>query len=324
MKRTLFWMVILMLGVTACTPATPVANLIPVRLPVGYIPNVQFAPLYVGLEKGYFLEEGLDVSIDYSMENDNVALVGAEKIPFAVVSGEQVLLGRSQGLPVTYVMAWYQQYPVGIVAKQEQGIRQPADLKGKRIGTPVLFGASYIGLRAILAAGGLTESDVQIEVTGFNQVETLSTDRVQASVIYVSNEPIQLRSKGYAVDVIGVNDYIKLVGNGLITNEYTLKNNPELVRRMVRAMLKSLKTAQADPQAAYEISKKYVENLAKADATVQKEVLATSIALWGDDRMGYSDPQAWENMQRVMLEMGLLQTPVDLSKAYSNDYLPGK
>lgn len=324
MKKLIIALLLLSL-LAACAPqAAPTQALVPVSLPVGYIPNVQFAPLYVAIENGYFREEGLDVTVDYSMENDNLALIGAGRLEFAIVSGEQVLLARAQGLPVVYTAAWYQQYPVGIVAKSEQGIQTPADLKGKKIAVPVLAGASYIGLRALLSAGGLQESDVELDVVGFTQAEMVATDHDDAAVIYVANEPVQLEARGYTVDVLRVSDYLPMVANGLATSEQMLRDNPERVQKMIRALLRGIQAAAADPDAAFEICKKYVDNLATGDPETQKKVLAASIELWKADRLGYSDPQAWENMQSILLEMGLLKAPLDLSVAYTNQYVPEK
>lgn len=322
MPRKLTTLLLIAILITACAPQAAPQKLTDVRLPVGYVPNIQFAPLYIALEKGYFREAGFNVTIDYSMETDNVALVGAGQIPFAIVSGEQVLLGRAQGLPVTYVMAWYQKFPVGVVAKTGQNIRAPADLKGKRIGIPGLYGASYIGFRALLSQAGLQEQDVTLDAIGFNQVEALATDQEQAGVIYVTNEPIQLRAQGYDVDVIKVSDYLQLVSNGLITSEKIIKEDPGMVRRMVQALLKATQDAIANPNEAYEISKKYVEALAQADEKLQKQVLDASIELWKAERPGFSAPQSWENMHKVLLDMGMLKQPLDLKNAYSNDYLP--
>ena len=108
-KKFLLFSLTLTLLLTACSPqAAAPTEMQKISLPVGYIPNIQFAPFYVAIDKGYYRDAGLDVSLDYSFETDGVALTGAGELPFAVVSGEQVLLGRSQGLPVTYILAWYQ------------------------------------------------------------------------------------------------------------------------------------------------------------------------------------------------------------------------
>ena len=292
-----------------------------VRIPLGYIPNTQFAPLYVAVERGYFADVGIEVEFDYSFETDAVALVGANELQFAVVSGEQVLLARAQGLPVVYVAAWYQEYPVSVAAKTEQGILSPADLRGKTIGLPGLYGANYIGLRALLHAGGLTEADVTLDSIGYTQVEALAAGRDQAVSVYTANEPVQLRAQGYELTELRVADYVQLASNGLITNEKTIAENPDLVRRMVNAFLRGLNDAIADPESAYQISTKYVEGLG-ADDPVQQQVLATSIELWRAAHLGYSDPAAWENMQTVLLDMGLLTGPLDLSKAFTNEFVP--
>lgn len=321
--------VLLMLGMAIALSAcgrSEVQNeagaLTKIRLPVGYIPNIQFAPLYVSVEKGFFREAGFDVEFDYKFETDGVALVGAGELPFAVVSGEQVLLARAQGLPVTYVAAWYQQYPVSVVARSEAEVIVPQDLKGKKIGLPGLFGANYIGLRALLNAGRLDEKEVRLDSIGFNQVESILAGTQDIIVGYTANEPIQLRAQGVAVTEIRVADYTQLAANGILTNEKFLAENPELVRAFVGAFLKGLQYTIDNPEEAYTLSGAHIPNFADLDTQVQKQVLATSIEQWKAERLGYSDPQAWENMQEVLLDMGLLTEELDLSKAFTNEFIP--
>ena len=322
MKKLSYFVFCILFLLSACGAKPPAKPLIHVRLPLGYIPDIQFAPLYVAVEKGYFADAGIQVEFDYSMETDITALVGANQIQFGVVSGDQVLLARAKGLPVVYVAAWYQQYPVSVVAKSGQGIHTPSDLRGKSIGLPGMYGANYIGLRALLQAGGLSESDVKLDSIGYTQVEALATDRDQVVSVYTTNEPVQLRARGYDLTELRVADYVQLASNGLITNEKTISENPKLIRGMVKAILRGVADTIADQQSAYQTSLAYVENLAQADTTVQKQVLATSIGLWKADRLGYSNPKSWENMQTVLIDMGFLTQPQDLSKAFTNDFLP--
>jgi len=313
------------IALSAC--ATPQSTneagpLTKVNLPMGYIPNIQFAPFYVAIQKGYFREAGIEIEFDYKFETDGIKLVGSGELPFALASGEQVLLARAQGLPVTYVAAWYQQYPVSVVAKSELGIVVPQDLKGKKIGLPGLYGASYVGLQALLFQAKMSESDVTLDSIGFNQVDLLAAGQQDIVVGYTANEPIQLRARGIPVTEIRVADYVELASNGILASEKVINENPEMVRAFVGAFLKGLADTVANPDEAFQLSESYIPNFADLDADVQKQVLETSIEQWKAQRLGYSDPQAWENMQDVLLEMGLITAKMDLSKAYTNEFVP--
>jgi len=91
---------------------------------------------------------------------------------------------------------------------------------------------------------------------------------------------------------------------------------------MTAAFLKGLEDTVANPDEAYNISKNYVPDLAKADESTQKEILRRTIELWKTQHYGESDPQAWQNMQTTLLKMGLLKQPLDVNKAFTNEFVP--
>ncbi len=315
---------IIVLFVFLITAAVCTAEADQVNLPCGYVPNVQFAPLYVGLEKGFFAEENIDLTLDHSMETDVVALVGAGRLPFGICSGEQVLLGREQGLPLVYITNWYQNYPVGILALKESGIETMQDLKGKRVGIPMLSGASYIGLEAMLGLAGMKDSDIKLESVGYAQAELLVTGKIDAAVVYTINEPVQLRELGYETVLFSAADMTKMVGNGMVSNEKMIKENPDLVGRMVRAFVKSIRWTKENPEEAFDICKKYVDGLADAEnPELQMQVLLATADYFDAGPLGYgfSDPEAWDNMADVMKTMGMYSGS-DTSAAYTNEFIP--
>jgi NitT/TauT family transport system substrate-binding protein len=257
---------------TTTTEDTSTDKVEQIRLPMGFIPNVQFAPFYVALERDYFADEGIELEFDYSFETEGVQLVAANELPFAVASGDQVILARAQGLPVVYVAEWWQQFPVAVVSLAETGITSPADLAGRTVGVPELFGASYIGWQALLNATGLDPSQVELVTIGYSQVPSLSEGRVEAAVVYANNEPVLLEQTGMAINLISVADYADIAANGIVTSEKAIAERPALVRAFLRAFLRGLSDTLSDPDAAFEISTHYVEGLAE-NAALGKAVL---------------------------------------------------
>lgn len=319
LARLLFLIIVgLLVACSSQDEVTETAALTRIRLPMGYIPDPQYAPIYVAVDKGYYAAEGLEIEFDYSFETDGMALVGANQVPLAIVSGEQVVLARAQKLPVVYVLEWFQRYPVAIVSKADAGIVTPADLRGRTVGLPGFFGASYVGYVGLLAANGLAETDVNANDIGFTQIESLLTGQSEAVVVYVNNEPVQLAARGEAINVMNVADYIDMVANGIISNETTIANNPQLVQGFVRATLRGLADTLADPQAAYTICKKFVEGLDDS----RMNVLEASLLLWQAETLGETDPASWKQTEEILLQMGLLDAPVaNLEAAYTNEFI---
>lgn len=315
---------------TAST-AVPAAELKRVGFGLGYIPNVQFAPFYVAAAKGYYAAEGLDVDFTYGGNvNDLLIQVASGKLPFAIAAGDEVLMARAQQIPVEMAFLMYQQFPVAVFSKQAAGIVKPADLRGKTIGVPGHYGATYIGLLGLLQTAGLTEADVTINDIGFTQFEAVSQDKVPAAVGYANNEPLRMADAGEAVNTIKVADYIKLVSNGIVVGESFAAQDPETVRKFVQATRKGLEATLANPDEAFAISLKHIPELAADQQPFQRKVLAETLGYWktadtDKEGLGWLNPPAWDVTYTFLRQAGILQHDTDATKAYTQEFLtPGQ
>jgi NitT/TauT family transport system substrate-binding protein len=337
MFRRVSFILLAALLVAACGAATggpsaPAAgNAEPraITLAMPYIPNVQFAHFYTADKKGYYAAEGLKIAFDYNFETDSVKRVAQGDVQFGLASGDSVLLARAQGLPVVTVATNSQKFPAVFFSKADANIKTPADLKGKSVGIPGHFGASYIGLLALLYANQMQESDLNVQDIGFAQVAALTEGKVQVASGYGNNEPVQLEQQGIKVNVIKVADFYPLASDGIIAAEKLIAEQPDLVRGFVRATLKGMQDVIANPDEAFAISLEYIPELQKADdATkgLQRTVLQETLPYWQSDAtaregLGHTDAASWQATHTFMRDSGLLKNDVDVTKAFTNQFL---
>lgn len=308
---------------TAAAPSATDRPLTKVTLAMGYIPSVQFAPFYVAQEKGYFKQVGLDVTFNYGTESDLIKLVGTNETPFMIGSGDQVILGRSQGLPVRYIARFYRKFPVVLFAKADSGIKSLQDLEGKKVGVPGLYGASYVGWQAMVYAAKLDADEITLQSVGFTQATSVSEGLVDAALDYAVNGPVQLRLAGQEIVEFPVSDYIDLPSNGIITNDTVIQQQPELAQAMTVAFMSGLRDTLQDPDAAFAASLRAVPTAGGDQEAVSRAIFDASLALWQADEaeLGVSDPTAWAKAATFMQEMGLIQTPVDASDLFTNRFV---
>jgi NitT/TauT family transport system substrate-binding protein len=290
-----------------------------------FVPNIQFSPFYVADAKGYFKDEGLKVILrHHAAGEDQFGALVAGQEDFIFASGDEVLIARSKGVELVYLAQVYREYPVALIVPADSDIQTAADLAGHKVGLPGPYGANYYALLALLTSVGLSEQDIQLESVGFTQAQALLQGQVDAVMGYINNEPIQLEQQGMAVRSIPATEGQPLVSNGLAVLDDKLQEDEDLARKVVKALLKGVEYAVANPEDTVELSKEFVPTL--TDQTQQASALAVlnaTIPLWQTDgQYGSSDPAAWQSMAALLEAHGLLDQPVDVNEVWRDEYLP--
>lgn len=291
-----------------------------------YIPDIQFAPLYVAESKGYFTEAGLDVTLRHHGAQE--ALLGAlqageEDIVFA--GGDEMMQGRSTGIDVVNWATMYQHYPVVLIAPTASGIKSWEDLAGKKVGLPGPYGENYYGLLAALEIHGLKDK-VQIEYIGYTQAAALQEKKVDAIIGFSNNDTVALKNAGIEVVNIPIVDDAQppLVGVGFGSLADNIR--PEVFKRFLDAVEKGVQDALADPAETVEITKKYVPSLEEKEAAqTAQAVLEKTLQLYqGDGDFGRQDADTWNRMETFLTENKILEKQVKASEAFTTKVLEAK
>ncbi len=319
------FLVLVIVGALAGCGKPSGGNPTSVTIGLTYVPNIQFAPFYVADSLGYYKDAGLKVTFHHHAagEDEFGALVsGNEDMIFA--SGDEMLQAQSKGVPVVYLAQVFTQYPVALIVPADSPIKSAADLKGHSIGVPGAYGATYIGLLALLQQAGLTQKDVDIQSIGYTQVAALMGHKVDAVMGYLNNEAIQFQTSGFDVRTIPVGSSQPLISNGMGALQKELDANPDVVKAVIAATLKGVDFVNTHPDEAVNLSKDYVPDLKdSATAASALDVLNATIPLMQiGNSAAKTDPNDWSSMEQFMVANGQLDKTIDVNKVYSNDYLP--
>jgi NitT/TauT family transport system substrate-binding protein len=308
---------LVLVGCTISSTPTPSVALRPVRLLLGFQPDVQFAPFYYAQQEGYFAKYGMEVSIEYKSGEDIVRLVGDGQAEFGVTDATDVMISRTRGIPIKYIATLYRLFPVAVIGPKGAVPTDPSDLAGKRIGTPGEFGSSWHALLALLDAGGLTADDVSIRTyPQFNQVDGLLNGDVDLITGFRNNEPLRLAAQGMETDFLTVEDIAPLPGPGVIVGDELFDSDPALTNGFVNALFEAMPRIAADPQLGLDAAVREVPSIA-SDTETALAVLKATIPLWTLPDGGVSpvlDREIWRSGYETMRRLGFINGSVPLDE----------
>jgi NitT/TauT family transport system substrate-binding protein len=276
-----------------------------VRLAIGYIPHVQFTPLYVGIDKGFYREEGIDLQLSFGFQYDVFSLLAAGKIDVGLSDADQLVQSGSKGMGLEAIFQYYQGYPIAIVAKAG-AVTAPSDLKGRTIGTPDLYGSSWIGLQLFLRKYGL-QGSVRVQKIGYTQEATLMSGRADAVVCFFNNEPIVFRARGVALKEWNVKDFSAMVGPSFISSRGIAAARTAVLTRFARATRRAMAYTVEHRQEAAAIAMKNVGNVTKEEEPLFRQRLDATCALFGGpSEYGVMDVARYQRSIDELVGLGVI------------------
>jgi len=296
-----------------------------VRVLLDWTPNTNHTGLFVALDKGWFAEEGLKVTITQPPEDNALVLLASGKAEFAINFQDWLgpaIAKERDALPITTVAAIINHNTSGIMSLKSAGIQRPADLSGKRYATWDMPVVTAIIRHIVENDGGNFNSIRMIPNFAADAVSALQTD-VDAIWIYRAWDGIAAEIAGVDFNYIDLGafdsklDYYTPV---IVTNTAWAAANPEIAKKFLSAASRGYYFAIEYPLEAAEILLRYAPELDRQLVIQSQEYLKTRYR-GSANRWGEIDPQRWGGFYHWMYEQGLLEKNIG-SGGFTNEYLP--
>ncbi len=298
-----------------------------VTVVLDWVPNTNHTGLYAAVAKGYYAAEGLEVEIIQPSEGGTASLIASEQGDFGISYQEEVTYARTaaEALPIKAIAAIIQHNTSGFASPVSKGIESPKDFEGKKYG-----GWGSPAEKATIK--GLMDK----ENADFNQVEMIdlgaldffqaTKDHVDFTWIYYGWDGIAAEIKEVPINFIKLQDYnenLDFYTPVIIANETLLTDQPDLAKKFLKATAKGYEFAIENPKEAVEILLAEAPEIDSEIAQASQEYLAKEY-ISDASQWGIMEENRWEGYSDWMYKNQLIDRPLDVEEAYTNEYLPNE
>lgn len=286
--------------------------------------NLPFVGVYVAQEKGFFADEGLEVTIEHSAGGgEHLQLLAAGEVQITTQDAAVLLKRRADpGLPLVSLALIGQRGQQAYVALADSGIETPLDWQGRRVGYK---GTPPPDVLAIMKAAGVDQDKVELVNVGFDP-RVLTEGLVDVYPVFKSNEPNILRGWGYELTMWEAADYqVPSLGLTYVTTADLVETNPDLLRRFMHAAMAGIEYARENRKEAVEIVMRYAGEA--ADPAHMRFMLDTEFEDYTSEvttthAPGWQTAAQWQALHDMLLQYDAIATPLDVEEAFTNDFLP--
>ncbi|MBO8158679.1 ABC transporter substrate-binding protein [Thermosyntropha sp.] len=298
-------------------------SLTKVTVVLDWFPNTNHSGLYVAKDKGFYKDEGLDVEIVQPSEGGTPQLIAAGKGDFGISYQEEVTYARVQDIPIVAIAAVIQHNTSGFASPKSKNIKTPKDFENKTYGG---WGSPMENamIKTLMDKYGADFNKVHIVNIGSADFFTSIEKDIDFAWIYYGWTGIEAELKKIDLNFIKLRDEheaFDFYTPVIITSEDKIKNNPELIKKFMRATAKGYEFAIKNPEEAADILLKEVPelnpDLVKASQKYLAKEYKSDAPRWGEMKL-----EVWEKYADFMYENKIIEKNIDPQKAFTNDFLP--
>ncbi len=281
---------------------------------------------YLGLERGYFKKEGINLKITDGRGSVVAAqLVANKSDQFGMSDGAAIALTASKGAPIKSVMSIRSSSGYAVIFLKDSGIKTLKDLEGKRLA--ITAGDALTQQWPLVVKHNKLNAD-KIQLTYMDapaKSVALMEKKVDAMLGNFVDQGVLIEQKGFKVDFLKFSEHgVNNVTMALAAHEDLIKQNPDLVRRFVRAASQTWADYKKDPKAATDAAVKHKPELnhklvlGQATGNIQ---LMDSPNTKGKV-VGWHSDKDWDDTIAQLRELGSLKSDKPPTTYYTNDFIP--
>jgi NitT/TauT family transport system substrate-binding protein len=283
--------------------------------------NFTFLPLRIGVEKGFFAKNGLDLDVtDFG---------GGAKLQQAMVAGA-IDLAVSAGTDMAFIAKGASERAVavagrgttlGIVVPFDSPAKSAADLKHKKIGVTTAGSFTEWMMRRYMRQNGWAPGDATLVPIGSNvtnDVALLTTHQIDAVVAPAALGFELERSKRGRLVLTHFDLGSEFLGQALYASGRLIEKDPDAVRRFVKAWFETIAWMRAHKAETVAITRNYTHYALEVENREYDQVIQIF------SRDGKFHPAALKALGETFVEMKLVDHVPDMSKLYTEAFLPAK
>ncbi|WP_050480029.1 ABC transporter substrate-binding protein [Herbaspirillum rhizosphaerae] len=281
-----------------------------------------FAPWVLAQHKGYYADENLKINFIVAKGGVDVAKqIGAGNAVIGGAIGDTPIVVRANGIPVKAIAVLGAGSITMVAANANENIKSLKDLKGKTVTVMSYTDTTYYAFLGSLRTAGLSKTDVQIQAAGPAGVWQVFTAGKASAFAGVPDWVVNSTDAGAKVDLLD-NGGFKSMAQAILASDDTIKNKPELLKRLVRATLRGMQDIMKDPKAA---ALDYVAALpaykgkeASIEATFE---MYRKYVYAGQKTLGQIDAARMDSVQKFYVSEGIVTKATPVNELFTNQFV---